>query len=209
MSLSPFTNASLALGRQTRSEVAALGARSFFDDPLYSYLNDDPVHRARALALLVRGHLVALGEHAVATGARNRAGTLVGACVWQRPGTYPLPAGRQIRELAGAIRAMALRPGRALPGLRYASAMEKHRMTGDHWYLALLVTDPMAWRRGVGTSLLEPSLAANDEDGLPCYLETQKEDNLAFYRRFGFEETERLTPVHGAPPLFTMTRPAR
>lgn len=54
---------------------------------------------------------------------------------------------------------------------------------------------------------MEPSLETVDRDGLPAYLETQKEANLAYYRRFGFEETDRLTPSPGGPALFTMTRP--
>jgi ribosomal protein S18 acetylase RimI-like enzyme len=157
----------------------------------------------------MRSHLAALGDTAVATGARDRAGTLVGICVWQKPGTYPLPVVSQARELAGSLRALIPRPASLVVGLRYTLAMEKARPNDEHWYLCLLAADPMAWRRGIGTSLLEPSLASHDEDGLPCYLETQKEDNLAFYRRFGFEETERLTPARGGPTLFTMTRPAR
>jgi ribosomal protein S18 acetylase RimI-like enzyme len=87
--------------------------------------------------------------------------------------------------------------------------MEKARPREEHWYLCLLAADPMAWRRGIGTALLEPGLETVDADGLPCYLETQKEDNIAYYRRFGFDETERLTPSPGGPPLFTMTRGAR
>jgi ribosomal protein S18 acetylase RimI-like enzyme len=87
--------------------------------------------------------------------------------------------------------------------------MEKVRPREEHWYLALLVADPMVWRRGIGTALVEPGLERIDDDGLPCYLETQKEANLAYYRRFGFEETDRLRPVPDGPTLFTMTRPVR
>ena len=32
-------------------------------------------------------------------------------------------------------------------------------------------------------------------------LETQKEDNLSYYRRFGFEVVDRLRPVSDGPPL--------
>ena len=209
MTPAPFTYSPLTLDRRTLDEVAALGARAFFDDPFFVHLSGEPRLRARGLAIFMRSHLVALGDTAVATGARNAAGLLVGVCVWQKPGTYPLPLGRQVREMGGSVRALIPRPASLVTGLRYTLAMEKARTKDEHWYLCLLATDPIAWRRGVGTGLLEPSLERNDEDGLPCYLETQKEDNLAFYRRFGFEETDRLTPARGGPPLFTMTRPAR
>jgi ribosomal protein S18 acetylase RimI-like enzyme len=205
----PFTYGSLTLGRPTLNEVAVLGSRSFYDDPFFIHLSAEPMLRARGLALYMRSHLAALRDTAVATGARDRAGNLVGTCVWQKPGTYPLPVTAQVAEMAGAVRALIPRPAALVTGLRYTMAIEKARPREDHWYLCLLAADPMAWRRGIGTSLMEPSLAAVDEDGLPAYLETQKEANLAYYRRFGFEETARLTPCPGGPALFTMTRPAR
>jgi ribosomal protein S18 acetylase RimI-like enzyme len=205
----PFSYSPLTLDRYTLNEVAVLGSRSFYDDPFFMYLSAEPMLRVRGLSLYMRTHLAVLGDTAVATGARDRAGTLVGVCVWQKPGTYPLSAARQAQEMAGSLRAMIPRPASLVKGLRYTFALEKARPRSEHWYLCLLAADPMAWRRGIGTALLEPSLVAPDEDGLPSYLETQKEANLAFYRRFGFEETERLTPSPGGPALFTMTRPAR
>ena len=209
MGPTPFRHMPLTLDRRTLQEVAVLGARSFYDDPFFIHLSDESMLRARGLTLYMRSHLIALGDSAVVTGTRNAAGVLVGICVWQRPGTYPLPVARQAREMAGSLRALIPRPASLVSGLRYTLAMGKARPRAEHWYLCLLAADPMAWRRGIGTALLEPSLATIDEDGLPCYLETQKEDNLAFYRRFGFEETARLTPSRGGPPLFTMTRPVR
>ncbi len=199
----------LALDRHALDEVGVLGARGFFDDPFFMHLSADARLRARGLAIFVRSHLAVLGDRAVAAGARDEAGILVGASVWQRPGTYPLPPLAQARELVGSFRALVPRPPALRTGLRYVTAMERVRPRDEHWYLALLVTDPMRWRRGVGTALLEPALASIDTEGLPCYLETQKEANLAFYRRFGFALTERLEPTPGGPPLFTLTRPAR
>jgi ribosomal protein S18 acetylase RimI-like enzyme len=120
-----------------------------------------------------------------------------------------LPMTTQVREMGGALWALIPRPRSVMKGLSYTMAMEKARPRQDHWYLCLLAADPMAWRRGIGTGLMEPSLERIDGDGLPCYLETQKEANLAYYHRFGFEETDRLTPSPGGPALFTMTRTAR
>jgi ribosomal protein S18 acetylase RimI-like enzyme len=204
-----ITYSPLTLDRRTLGEVAVLGCRSFYDDPFFVHLSGESMLRARGLTLYMRSHMIALGESAVATGARNPDGILVGICVWQRPGTHPLPVGNQVREMGGSVRALIPRPKSLVKGLRYTLAIEKARPKDEHWYLSLLAVDPMAWRQGIGTALLEPSLATIDEDGLPCYLETQKEANLAYYRRFGFEETERLTPSRGGPPLFTMTRPVR
>ena len=90
----PFTYGPLTLDRHTRNEVAVLGSRAFYDDPFFIHLSSEPMLRARGLALYMRSHLVALRDTAVATGARDRAGNLVGVCVWQKPGDLPAPADR-------------------------------------------------------------------------------------------------------------------
>ena len=206
---SPFTYETLTLDRGTLREIAVLGARSFYDDPFFIHLSSDPTHRVRGITLYLRTHIAVLGDSAQVSGARNGDGILVGICVWQKPGTYPLPIAQQVRETVGSTRALIPEPSALATGLKYTFALEKARPKEDHWYLCLLAADPMAWRRGIGTALLEPSLAELDRDGLPCYLETQKEANLAFYHRFGFDLTDRLEPNPKGPPLFTMTRPAR
>ena len=58
-------------------------------------------------------------------------------------------------------------------------------------------------------AIIMPTLEQADRDGLPVYLETTKEANLVYYRRFGFEVVEELTVARGAPPVWTMLRPPR
>jgi len=209
MAQSPFTLERLTLDRPTLNEIGALGARGFFDDPFFVHLSDQPVLRQRGLAIFFRSHVKVLGNAAVVTGARNEDGILIAACIWQRPKTYPLSLWRQLREMLGSLRALFPRPRALISGLRYVLAMEKAHLHEEHWYLVLLVADPMLWRRGLGSALLEPGLAQADKDGLSAYLETQKEANLAYYQRFGFSLTDALRPVKGGPTLFTMTRQPR
>ena len=33
---------------------------------------------------------------------------------------------------------------------------------------------------------MQPVLEQADEEGIPCYLETENEDNIGFYERLGF-----------------------
>ena len=56
---------------------------------------------------------------------------------------------------------------------------------------------------------MNDALPRIDADGVIAYLETQKEDNLAYYRRFGFDVVTTLTPVENGPPLYAMQRPSR
>lgn len=66
--------------------------------------------------------------------------------------------------------------------------MDAFRETiGNHLYLEFLAVVPTAHGRGIGSELVEYRLSWADARGIPTYLETFKESNLAFYSRFGFD----------------------
>jgi GNAT superfamily N-acetyltransferase len=189
-------------------DAAMVAARAFHHDPFFEYLDPHGITRARGLALFWRSELASLGARTQLSGARTPDGRLVGVSAWLPPGTYPPPASSQVRQLAGAARAMALRPPALLRGLRYLLAIEKAHPKDPLWYLLLLVVDPSMQRSGIGARLQEEGMAAADKEGLDCYLETQKPENLVYYRRFGYEVDQELRPVNEGPSLWTMRRPA-
>jgi GNAT superfamily N-acetyltransferase len=82
-------------------------------------------------------------------------------------------------------------------------------LRSPHWYLQLVMVDLAEQRRGLGEALLAPGLDRADAEGLPCYLETQREANLAYYARFGFEVSASFGGHAGLPPMWAMTRPPR
>ena len=186
--------------------AAMVAARAFHHDPFFEYLDPKGVRRARGLSLFWRSELATLGPGAQVRGARLADGRLVGVSVWMPPGEYPLPALNQARLMLGAGRAMMQRPKAMFDGLRYLLAIDKAHPKDHLWYLLLLVVDPSAHRSGIGARLQQDAMAAADEEGLDCYLETQKEENLAYYRRFGYEVDQELHPVGQGPPLWTMRR---
>jgi ribosomal protein S18 acetylase RimI-like enzyme len=61
-----------------------------------------------------------------------------------------------------------------------------HLMRRPYWYLLVVGVDPAFQARGIGGRLIAPVLHRADEQGLPCYLETETESNVAFYQRRGF-----------------------
>lgn len=190
-------------------DAAMVAARAFHNDPFFEYLDPKGVRRARALALFWRSEIAALGEGAKILGARDPDGRLVGVSVWLPPGEYPLPVASQLRQMLGAGRAMVLRTKAMVDGLRYILAIDKAHPKDELWYLLLLVVDPSVQRGGIGARLQQEGLDSADKDGLDCYLETQKPENLMYYRRFGYEVAEELHPVRGGPPLWTMRRPCK
>jgi ribosomal protein S18 acetylase RimI-like enzyme len=99
--------------------------------------------------------------------------------------------------------------GRKTPDVvRLLAAYERARPRQTHWYLGTLGTDPDRQGRGVGSALLRVVLDRLDHEGLPAYLESSKERNLAFYARHGFQVTGEITTRRG-PTLWLMWREPR
>ncbi|MGH9171245.1 MAG: GNAT family N-acetyltransferase [Acidimicrobiales bacterium] len=196
----------LGASHTSLSDAGIVAARAFHNDPFFEHLSPRPLQRARGLAIFWRSQLAHLGGSAVVLGAQGPDGRLAGVAAWIKPGCYPLPVVQQLRQAGGALWALYPRPKALLDGSKYLLAIDKAHIEGPHWYLELLVVDPSVQRSGIGAMLQQGQMAKADEAGVPCYLETQNEDNLPYYRRHGYEVVNKLSPVRGGPPLWTMCR---
>ena len=195
-------------GRAETDDAAIVGARAFQNDPFFRHLAPPSMLRARGLAIYMRAMLKNLGPGGHILTARHE-GQIVGVGAWVAPGGYPAPGRNQAAQVAGLVHAFAPRPQMAPDGMRYMRAIEHEHPKGPLWYLAMLTVDPEMQRTGIGSLMVEPILERCDTEGLDAYLETQKHDNLAYYRRFGFETVAELRPVPSGPPLWTMRRTPR
>lgn len=203
--LAPFEARGRDLG-----DAAMVAARAFHDDPFFEFLSPDPVLRARGLAIFWRSTILAAASKAVLTAARRPGdGRIVGLSVVVPPGNWPLSVPDQMRQLGGAVRALVVRPKALVRGARYLFSIESAHPKDELWYLLLLVVDPSVQRGGIGAMLQQEMLSRADADGLDCYLETQKPDNVAYYGRFGYDLDRELRPVADGPPLFLMRRAPR
>jgi ribosomal protein S18 acetylase RimI-like enzyme len=79
-------------------------------------------------------------------------------------------------------------------------------MPQPHWYLWVIGVEPERQRHGVGKALLRPMLERAAAEGAPCYLETHKERNVAYYQAFGFELVTEGSVPKGGPRFWTMRR---
>jgi ribosomal protein S18 acetylase RimI-like enzyme len=191
--------------RDVRSAADALAA-GHADYPAFRYLFPDPGRRARALrpffAATVRDAVPFGHVWAAVDGRRVDA---VG--VWLPPGAFPWSAWRKLRATPAFLRVFAADPRAFRTFVGYGANAERAHPSEAHWYLVVLSVRPEAQRRGLGSRLVEPILARADADGLPSYLETSDPANVAFYRRFGFEVTDRaLQLVPGGPTHVAMRR---
>jgi GNAT superfamily N-acetyltransferase len=203
---------SLDRGVLTGEEIgsaADVASRAFFDDNYFRYLMPDDRVRAHAAPLLFASQIRHAGTHARVVTARNALGAIIGVALWIEPGHWPPPVGTQLAQMPSSLRALYRHPRALRLAGRYLRTILKVHPKELHWYLPLLAVDPSVQGQGAGTLLMNDAVAIMDADGVGGYLETQKEENHAFYNRFGYELRDTLHPVPDGPAYYTMWRPAR
>lgn len=185
--------------------VAKILADAFADDPFNRWFLRADTGYADAL---LRMYLYLASED-IPAGRVFLTGDGLAAAQWQPPGP-PQPAMTWWQKLALAPLIMrntgVARAGRLL---RLISFMEAHHPREPHHYLFLLGVTRAAQGHGLGSALLEATLAQVDADGLPAYLENSNPKNTRLYERHGFAVTKEASPAPGAPVMQFMWRGAR
>ena len=91
--------------------------------------------------------------------------------------------------------------------MRMMSAVEPlHKaVEGPHWYLGAVGTRPERQGQGLGSALVKIGTDQADAAGVQCYLETGTDENVAFYRKRGFEVSGQAE--FDGYPVYGMIRP--
>jgi ribosomal protein S18 acetylase RimI-like enzyme len=188
--------------RADAGPLAASLARAFSDDPVWEFLMPDESSRRRRL----EGYFdIALTLQHLPHGSVYTDTDRAGGALWDPPGHWKLGFGQLLRGSPRMIAAFGFKVPRAL---RLLSTIERQHPGGQHWYLAVLGTDPVHQGKGIGSSLLAPILDRCDHEGTGAYLESSKRSNIAFYRRHGFEVTGEIA-LPGGPTVWPMWRDPR
>jgi GNAT superfamily N-acetyltransferase len=190
--------------------AVASASRAFHDDPLFNFFEPNLVKQSKRLPGLMKATIVdtlPLSE----TYAAYVDGKAKAVAAWMPPGSYPRSPRREAMFYVRALPSMVLVGRRLPPALQLLTTIDKAHPKHEHWYLSLLAVDPELQGKGVGGALLAPVLERADREGLPVYLETQKEANVAWYGRHGFGvlETLRLPNVPDSPTMWTLQREHR
>jgi ribosomal protein S18 acetylase RimI-like enzyme len=193
------------LARTQVKDAGEVLARAFQDDPIWLWVQPDESRRARLLSWFMDAWVRYCHKRGE---VQTTAGKVEGAAVWIPPGKFPLSVVAML--LAGWILA-PLKFGPAAYGrfsicVNEMERLHKRDVPARHWYLATLGVDPPRQGQGVGGALLQPVMARADADGLPCYLETEKEINVTFYKRHGFDVVVETDLPRDGPHIWTMKR---
>jgi ribosomal protein S18 acetylase RimI-like enzyme len=167
------------------AEHAAAGAvagRALADSPTFRWVaGDEPVARVEQSLDVFVGYVETMpppqlgafvGRHVVGVCAAAAPGTCVGATAppeWQQPPAEIGPPGHESR--AQSIWALFF----------------EHDVDERHWHLGPVSVEPGLQGAGVGSAMLRVFGERMDAAGELAWLETDKPDNVVFYRRHGFD----------------------
>lgn len=194
----------LALGARDADAATRTISRSFFDDPLYAYVEPNESRRMQVITPLNR-MMVRLF---LTSGVNDATADVKGLVLWLPPGKHISPMamvkagalGLPFRTGVGAL-------GRLMGAMGQADKAHARALPDPHWYLAGATVDPSIHGRGIGTALVNHGLERVDAEGSPCYLETSKERNVAYWQRFGFDVAFHDSLGKGSVPYWGMIRP--
>jgi GNAT superfamily N-acetyltransferase len=178
-------------------------ADAFFDDPVMAWILTDEASRRRRLSRLfgvqLRVHYLRLATVWTTT---DRAA----AALWAPPGQAVMAPTTVLRALPDLVGSLGRHTLRALRTLHHVESLHPKE---PHWYLGVLGTRTVDQGRGLGSAVLGPVLQRCDREAVPAYLESSKFENIAFYRRHGFEQTGEIPLPFGGPTIWPMWRDPR
>ena len=112
----------------------------------------------------------------------------------------------RFREAIAQIPTLLVLGRRTHAALELVRLVESRHPKAPHYYLGGLGTDPEWQGKGLASAVLSPVLEICDREKLPAYLESSKENNVAFYRRHGFEVIDVLSVPDSTVRLWLMWR---
>jgi ribosomal protein S18 acetylase RimI-like enzyme len=193
----------------TTSEVqlaAAVIGRGMRDNPLHiAAFGGDPTFREESLAGVFRAFLaMEVATKGLVVGAFKN-GSLVGVCGMMRPGCCQLVPPERIALLPKLLWNCGIGGTRKL--LSQFGNWSKHDPARPHWHLGPVGIETEMQGQGIGSLLLREFCRIVDGEKATAWLETDKEINVSFYRKHGFDVVAE-DRVNGVPNWF-MDRKAK
>ena len=188
--------------------LAGMLSRAFYRDPLFVHFFPNDAKRERqslhTFRFMLR-HTVLKGELVCAPNTTD------GAALWV-PSTameYTTMDLLQLGLVPGLIGQGLPAVMRQLRALDDMLSMHRTIISEPHYYLSVFGVEPDRQGKGVGSSILRPSLERFDREGIPAYLDTHNPENVSLYLRFGFEIAHHGYLPGGAVMHWAMLRKPR
>lgn len=161
-------------------EAAGVLARAFVTNPLHV-----AVFGAGAMAKNVAFFRLGLAMMKGLTFVATDGSRILGVVHWVGSFGCRFSGVERLRMTPTLVRTFG--PRSAIRLGTWLSAWSKHDPSVPHSHFGPIGVEPAAQGRHIGRLLMERYCEAIDRDRAPGYLETDRSENVAFYRRFGFE----------------------
>src|SRR5262249_40390764 len=109
---------------------------------------------------------------------------MLGVCGFAPPGLCQPTLGEKVRILPSVLAGNQIGTARRI--VRWTGAWSRQDPAEPHWHLGPLAVEPAVQGQGVGHALMVEFCALMDRYAGLAYLETDKYENVRFYRHFGF-----------------------
>jgi GNAT superfamily N-acetyltransferase len=183
--------------------VANILGEAFNDDPIFRWLIPNDTARRVGLPHYFR---VVGGSLYLPKGLSFVSDDGFGAALWLPPGACSDPP-----LFVGLRLAWRLLCAAGIGGMRRAarilSVFHARRPISAHYYLHAIGVPSAHRGQGRGSALIHQVTTRCDLEGLPAYLESSSERNLALYERHGFRVDGQWQPPAGGLTVWFMTRP--
>jgi ribosomal protein S18 acetylase RimI-like enzyme len=173
-------------------------ALAFQTDPAVSWIFPDSELRSRRLPMMF-DFLVQSDFDAgmVLRSPENEVATL-----WRAPGKAESPKIELIKLAVPLLRTFGTALGRALS---IADAIDAHYPRDfEFWYLHYAGVRSEHQGKGWGGTAIRAGISRAKAEGLPVYLETATDTNIALYQSLGFEILDQWDVPKGGPHFWSM-----
>lgn len=179
---------------------------AFSRDVMWKAILPNEAERQRVMPALWRGVIAYCQRYGIVSTTPD----IRGVAAWTKPGHAHPTLWKTLRTgflLARSVMLMSKASReRFIREMKQIDQIHHKVMPNPHWYLWALGVAPKHQGQGIGGDLLSPTLMQAQETGIPCYLETETEDNVAFYTKRGFEVAHEAELSESGFRLWFMTR---
>lgn len=180
--------------------LAGALADAFSHDPVYTWMLPNSLRRSRLRALFT----AEMEQYGLPMGKVWTTAGCDGAVIALPPGAWQMPESMTLTQALPWARAFGRR---LLLAARVQRAMEAWHPSDPHFYIRIVGVRTARQGKGLGTTLMQPTLDAADSAGLPSYIEASTRRSALLYERLGFRHIDVVDLPEGGPPLLLMQRP--
>jgi ribosomal protein S18 acetylase RimI-like enzyme len=179
------------LSKKQIGQAAAMLTRAFSDDPKLTHIMPDIAVKKELSQHLFEFEL----QYGMNYGdVYTTSPAVEGVAVWLSSTKSEITFWRAFRS---GGRVLQKRLGKKIMDrvMSFSTAVDtlhKKHAPYPHYYLFFIGVDPAYQKKRVASRLITPMLGWLDMQKLPCYLNTQNENNIGLYEHYGFQVIEQL-----------------